>query len=81
MTEEDTVHAARIIEEIKHELAVLKLGTEGWVEVDHPGYKSRYDAIDVEMWVCDNCGDFRKMGRTFFFREEKDALIFIMKYL
>jgi len=73
--------AKRIIEEIKHELALLKADTVGWTQVDYPhAYKSRYDAIDIELWAIDNCGDFKKSGRTFYFRDAKDASMFLLKW-
>ena len=82
MTDEDQFHANQIIEEIKQELEVLKKGTEGWIKVDHPGYRDRYHAIDIALWCEENLtGGFNKMGRTFYFKEEKDASMFIMKYL
>lgn len=81
MTDEDQFHANQIIEEIKQELEVLKKGTEGWIKVDHPGYRDRYHAIDIDIWCSDNLGNFKKYGRTFYFEHEKDASMFIMKYL
>ena len=54
---------------------------KGWTKVDYPhGYKSRYHAIDIEIWVEENLGEFWKMGRTFYFKDEKDAAVFLLKY-
>lgn len=74
--------AARIIAELTHDLKVLKETTVGWTKVDLiRGYRNRYHSIDVEMWCDENCGDFKKFGSTFYFREEKDASMFIMRWL
>lgn len=72
----------RIIAELKHELEVLKASTVGWTKVDYThGYKDRYHAIDIAIWCEESCGDWKKMGTTFFFKDEKDASMFIMKWL
>jgi hypothetical protein len=81
MIDYDITQAQRIIKEIKHELEVLNSDTNGWTKVDLPrGYKNRYDAIDIEIWVDENLGDFKKYGRTFFFKDEKDATMFLLRY-
>jgi hypothetical protein len=54
---------------------------KGWTKVDYPyGYKSRHHAIDIECWVSGNLGEFWKMGRTYFFKDSQDALLFLLKY-
>lgn len=73
--------AEKIIAEIKHEIETINSGTVGWTKVDLPnGYKSRYHAIDVELWCDENCGEFKKYGRTFWFKEHKDASMFLLKW-
>ena len=73
--------ADRIIEDIKRDLIELNKSTSGWTKVDYPhGYKSRYEAIDIELWVESNCGTFKKYGRTYYFKEEKDAALFLLKW-
>lgn len=71
----------RVIEDIKRDMALLKESTVGWTNVDLPnGYKDRYHAIDVEIWADENCGDFKKFGRTFYFKDEKDAAHFLLRW-
>ena len=54
---------------------------KGWTKVDYPyGYESRYHAIDIQIWVEEHLGEFWKMGRTFYFRDAKDASTFLLKY-
>lgn len=70
-----------IMEEIKRELYELESSTVGWTQVEYPyGFKSRYHAIDIEMWVDENCGEFKKYGRTFYFKDEKDASVFLLRW-
>jgi hypothetical protein len=73
-----TIGAQKIVADLK----VFKESTVGWTKVDYThGYKSRYHAIDIELWCEENCSDFKKFGTTFFFREAKDASMFIIKWL
>ena len=67
---------------LKREMSALDhLIKDGWVKVDYPyGYKSRYEAIDIELWVENNCGEFRKTGRTFFFKNPQDASLFLLRF-
>ena len=54
---------------------------KGWTKVDYPhGYESRYQAIDIELWVEENLGVFWRMGRTYYFKDMKDASMFLLKY-
>lgn len=76
-----TMRAQEILAEVKHELEVLRASTVGWTEVNYPhAYTSRYHAIDVELWCDENLGDFKKSGRTFYFKDEKDASMFLLKF-
>ena len=82
MNKEAVTEVHKILSEIKHELKVLREGTVGWTQVDYiHGYKDRYHAIDIEMWCDENCGDFKKYGTTFWFKDEKDASMFIFHWL
>ena len=73
--------AEKIIAEIKNEIEVINSSTVGWTKVDLPnGYRDRYHAVDVELWCDANCGEFKKYGRTFWFREDKDASMFLLKW-
>lgn len=54
---------------------------EGWTRVDYPhGYKSNSHAIDVELWCEEHCGLWDKFGRTYYFKEEKDAALFLLRF-
>lgn len=80
MTVEDRIYADKIIEEIKQELVVLNKSTVGWIKVDHPGYRDRYHAIDIALWCEENLTGGFNIGRTFYFKEEKDASMFMLKW-
>lgn len=57
------------------------LENKGWTKVNYPyGYESRYHAIDIEIWVAEHLGEFWKTGRTFYFKDAKDAAVFLLKY-
>lgn len=57
------------------------LVNKGWTKVDYPyGYESRQHAVDIEVWCVVTLGEFWKMGRTFYFEDEKDASLFLLKY-
>ena len=57
------------------------LEIRGWTKVDYPyGYESRYQAIDIEIWVEEHLGKYWKMGRTYYFEKERDANVFLLKY-
>lgn len=54
---------------------------KGWAKVNYPhGYESRYQAIDIELWVEENLGVFWRMGRTYYFKDAADASMFLLKY-
>lgn len=76
------VEERKILNDIQRELANLKSSTVGWTKVDYKhGYRDRYHAIDIELWVEENCGDYKKFGTTFYFREAHHASMFIMRWL
>lgn len=68
--------------EVMSDLAYCRvLANKGWTKVDYPhGYESRYQAIDIEIWVGENLGHFHRMGRTFYFKDASDASAFLLKY-
>jgi hypothetical protein len=74
--------SAKILTELKQELEEFGANTVGWTKVDYPhAYKSRHDAIDIEMWVDENSiGEYKKYGRTFVFQHEYDAAYFLLKW-
>jgi hypothetical protein len=74
--------SAKILTELKQEMEEFAANTVGWTKVEYPhGYKSRYDALDIELWVDENSiGKYKKYGRTFVFQNEYDAAYFLLKW-
>jgi hypothetical protein len=71
-----------ILQDIWDELQALHAATVNWTKVDYPhAYKNRYHAIDIQLWAEEHCGDeFKQMGRTFYFKDKKDAEFFLLKW-
>jgi hypothetical protein len=54
----------------------------GWTKVELERLKDRYESIDIELWIDENCtGKHTKLGRTFVFEKKQDAEWFILKWL
>ena len=54
---------------------------DGWTKVNFPhGYRDSSHVLEVEVWCEENCGMWDKFGRTFYFKEEKDASMFLLKF-
>jgi hypothetical protein len=71
-----------LAEEIDWEIMADMLVQAGWVMVDLPHYKDRYQSIDVETWIDDNCkGKYKKRSTTFVFEKKEDAAWFKLRWL
>ena len=77
--------AKEMQQEIDSELMADMLVAMGWTKIELPPFQSRYHSIDILTWVEDNCHgqfkEFKQYGRTFVFKEEKDASLFALKWL
>jgi hypothetical protein len=71
-----------ITEEIDREIMLDMLVATGWTKVELERLKDRYESIDIELWIDENCtGKHTKLGRTFLFEKKQDAEWFILKWL
>ncbi len=71
-----------LAEEIDRELMLDMLVATGWTKVELDRLKDRYESIDIELWMDENCtGKHTKLGRTFVFEKKQDAEWFILKWL
>jgi hypothetical protein len=76
-----TKMASEIAEEIDNEIMIDMLVLGGWTKVELERLKDRYESIDVEMWIDENCtGKHTKLGRTFVFEKKQDAEWFILRW-
>jgi hypothetical protein len=74
--------AKEIQEELDNEIMIDMLVLGGWTKVELERLKDRYESIDVEIWIDENCtGKHTKLGRTFVFEKKQDAEWFILKWL
>ena len=71
-----------LAEEIDWELLADIFVKQGWTMVDLPRFKDRYEAIDIELWVDENCtGKHMKRSKTFVFEKKQDAEWFMLRWL
>jgi len=74
--------ADEIQKEIDNEIMIDMLVLGGWTKVELERLKDRYESIDIEQWIDENCtGKHAKLGRTFVFEKKQDAEWFILKWL
>ena len=70
--------------EIEWDVIARQLVKEGWTKVVLNSLKPTLGmkhSVDVVMWADENCVDlFIHNGRTWFFENEKDATIFILRW-
>ncbi len=72
----------RLAEEIDWGLLVDMFVKQGWTMIDLPPFKDRYEAIDIELWIDDNCtGKHSKRGKTFVFEKKEDAAWFSLRWI
>lgn len=69
-----------LADEIDWELMADMMVSSGWTIVDLDQV-DRYKAIDIELWIEDNCtGKHMKRSRTYVFEKQQDAEWFILKW-
>lgn len=70
--------------EIEWDIIAKQLLKEGWTKVVLNSLKPTLGmkhSVDVVMWADENCVDrFLHNGRTWYFKSEKDATMFILKW-
>jgi len=51
------------------------------MDFEIPRYIDNHHAIDIGYWLLDHCqGEYKRNGRTFLFKESKDATMFILRW-
>lgn len=74
--------AKALQEEIDREIMIDMLVLGGWTKVELERLRDRYESIDIELWIDQNCtGKHTKLGRTFVFEKKQDAEWFMLKWL
>lgn len=69
-------------EEIDWELMTDMMIAVGWTKVVLERFKDRYHAIDIELWLDENCsGHYRNRGSTFMFQKAEEAEWFSLRWL
>lgn len=83
LEEELLEQAARILaEEIDWETMADMLVSVGWTMVNLPRINDRYQSIDIELWIEENCkGKHQKRSKTFVFERKEDAEWFSLRWL
>ena len=77
-----TSAAKRMADEIDWEILADMLVQSGWFMVDLDHYGDRYQSIDIETWIDENCkGKYKKRSRTFVFEKKEDAAWFKLRWL
>lgn len=80
----EVIMADEIQKEIDFDILASLLVGCGWTRVELPPFDSRYHAVDISDWVDANCGqraEFKQYGRTYVFKDAKDATAFALKWL
>ena len=55
---------------------------KGWTHVDYPhGFNGMWEIKNVEAWCEKHTHQYWRCGRTFYFKKESDAAMFLLKYL
>lgn len=58
------------------------LKIKGWTHVNYPhGFNGMWEIKEIEIWCGEHLDQFWRMGRTFYFKKEADAAMFLLKYL
>ena len=69
-------------EEIDWEIMADMMVRADWIMIDLPRFKDRYEAIDVELWIDENCkGKHMHRGKTYVFERKQDAEWFTLRWL
>jgi hypothetical protein len=81
--EEELLNKAGITlaQEIDREVLWGMLQGIGWIRVMLPTMGNGEQAVDIIVWLEDNCkGSFERSGRDFIFESQKDANWFILRW-
>lgn len=73
--------ANEIDNDILKSIEIDHLVEQGWTKVELARFEGMRQAVDVAEWVDDNCGLHMRHGKTFVFKEAKDATWFKMRWL
>jgi hypothetical protein len=69
-------------QEIDREILWGMLQGMGWTRVMLPRLIDNKHAIDITLWLEENCRNpFERNGRDFIFEDTKDATIFILRWM
>lgn len=73
--------ASEISREIDREILWGMLVGMGWHRVMLTRFQDNKHAVDISYWLEDNIKNpFERNGRDFIFQEEKDAMLFILRW-
>ena len=68
-------------EDIDFDVFANVLCKEGWAKVEIPRFIDNHHAVDISYWLADYCqGEYKRNGRTFLFKESRDATLFILRW-
>lgn len=57
------------------------LCSNGWTKIEIPRFVDNHHAVDISYWLADYCqGEYKRNGRTFLFKESRDATMFILRW-
>ena len=74
--------AKRMADEIDWGIMSDMLVKSGWVMVKLNYFKDRYQSIDIELWIDENCkGKYKKCSTQFLFEKKEDAAWFKLRWL
>jgi hypothetical protein len=72
----------RMAEEIDRQILWGMLSEIGWTWITLDRLQDNKHAIDITYWLEENCkGECKREGREFLFEFEKDASMFILKWV
>ena len=75
------IAAKEMQQEVDREVLWGMLQGMGWTRVMIPRFIDNHHAIDITLWLLDNCkGNFEREGRDFLFENEKDANWFKLRW-
>lgn len=71
-----------IAREIDNEILWGMLQGIGWTRVTLPSFQDNHHAVDISLWLIENCyGNFEKNGSSFIFEDSRDAVIFTLRWM
>jgi hypothetical protein len=74
--------AKDLSKDIDREVLWGMLSSMGWIRVMLPTLGNGEQAVDIIVWLEENCkGGYERSGRDFIFEEEKDANWFKLRWL